>query len=268
MNNGDVLVRVDDVSLRLGGTPILAHVDFSIVDRVRPGTTTGQVVALLGPSGVGKTRLLRIIAGLDAPDSGRVLDDAGKILEGGSVGVVFQDYPLIRHRTVEGNLHLAGKVAGINPGDIAKRTKELLDAFRLADRAHLYPSQLSGGQKQRVAIAQQIMRPRRLLLLDEPFSGLDPAALKKVMTLIVEVANLDDLNTIVIVTHDIRAALAVSDTVFVLGRDTSAEGTPSGARVRSTYDLVEMGLAWREDVQDTPEFVRVEREIRSAFKTL
>src|SRR5205814_292625 len=119
----------------------------------------------------------------------------------------FQNYPLLRHRTVLSNLELAGAANGMARGDARKRALELLERFCLAERARFYPAQISGGQRQRVAIAQQLMHPKHLLLMDEPFSGLDPAALEQVMHLVVEVANMDELNTILIVTHDIRAAM-------------------------------------------------------------
>ena len=110
----DVLLSVSGVKLTLGGTKILDDVSFQIVDRVREGVVTGQVVSLLGPSGVGKTRLLRIIAGLDAPDAGKVRGHENAELHAGSVGVVFQDYPLLRHRTVASNLELAGHIGGLS----------------------------------------------------------------------------------------------------------------------------------------------------------
>lgn len=265
---GEVLLKVHDVKLELGGTLILGGVSFEVIDRVREGTVTGQIVSLLGPSGVGKTRLLRIIAGLDAPDAGVVSGKDKATLLPGSVGVVFQDYPLLRHRTIESNLELAGTIGGLSAAAAHNRTRELLKTFGLTDRATFYPAQLSGGQRQRAAIAQQLVVPRRLLLMDEPFSGLDPAALEDVMHLLIEVANLDELNTILVVTHDIRAAMAVSDMVFMLGRDRKADKVVPGARIQATYDLVELDLAWRTDVQSLPGFVALEREIKAKFRTL
>ncbi len=266
---GEVLLDVQGVKLSLGGSKILDGVSFQVIDWIREGTTTGQVVSLLGPSGVGKTRLLRIMAGLDAPDAGTVFGKDKKTLEAGSVGVVFQDYPLLRHRTVESNLELAGTIGGLDAATARKRTKELLETFGLGERAEFYPAQLSGGQKQRAAIAQQLVVPRQLLLMDEPFSGLDPAALEDVMKLLVDVANLHELNTILVVTHDIRAAMAVSDTVYMLGRDRKDDGKViPGARVQATYDLVALDLAWKADVQTLPTFVALEREIKAKFRTL
>ncbi len=267
-SDGEVLLDVSKVRLTLGGHLVLENISFQVHDRIRTGEITGQVIALLGPSGVGKTRLLRIIAGLDAADSGTVRGQKGAALPAGTVGYVFQDYPLLHHRTVKANLELAGTIAGMSKGESAARAKLLMETFNLSDRASFYPAFLSGGQRQRVAIAQQIMRPRQLVLMDEPFSGLDPAALGHVMKLVQEVAHLDELNTVVLVTHDIRAALAVSDTVHMLGRFRKDGKIVPGACVRETYDMVDRGLAWRTGVQELPEFVALEHEIASKFHDL
>jgi NitT/TauT family transport system ATP-binding protein len=269
MSAGEVLLSVKEVAQSLGGNQILKGVNFDVIDRVRPDVITGQIVALLGPSGVGKTRLIRIIAGLDAPDTGVVLGMKSTPVAAGSVGVVFQDYPLLRHRTVEDNLIIAGTMKGMKFVDAERRSRELLEKFRLSDRGSFYPAQLSGGQRQRVAIAQQLVVPKHLLLMDEPFSGLDPAALDEVIRLLVEVANLDELNTIVLVTHDIHSALVISDTVYMLGRDHSPDGKPiPGAKIQHTHDLVDKGLAWRADVEDDSKFIALEREVRAHFKSL
>jgi polar amino acid transport system ATP-binding protein/sulfate transport system ATP-binding protein len=265
----DVLLKVDGVWQNLGGNQILEGVTFNVVDRVRPNCITGQIVGLLGPSGVGKTRLIRLIAGLDAPDRGIIVGPEGKPLGQGETGVVFQNYPLLRHRTVLGNLLVAGAAAGLAHAEAEKRAAEMLERFGLAARAHFYPAQLSGGQRQRVAIAQQLVRRTRFVLMDEPFSGLDPATLDATIRLLVEVANMDELNTIVVVTHDIRSALIACDTLFLLGRERDADGRfTSGAKVQRTYDLVDCGLAWREHVELEPSFTALEREIKSRFATL
>src|ERR1700689_2865465 len=114
MSKDEVLLDVKGVRLQLGESLILEDLSFQVIDRVREGTVTGQVVGLLGPSGVGKTRLLRIIAGLDQPNKGTVRGQNGKELPPGSVGFVFQDYPLLQHRTVRSNLELAGRIGGLD----------------------------------------------------------------------------------------------------------------------------------------------------------
>jgi len=265
----EVLFRAKDVSLRLGGNLILDKLAFEIKDRVRPDKTTGQIVALLGPSGVGKTQLLRLIAALNQPDSGTITGLHDKPIEPATVGVVFQNYLLLRHRTVMGNLVTAGVMNGMKRDDARIAAAALLKRFGLGERSEFYPVQLSGGQRQRVAIAQQLVKQKTLLLMDEPFSGLDPAALDEVMKLLLQVRDMDELNTIVIVTHDIRAALTVADTVFMLGRDRAPDGKiASGAHIKETYDMCELGLAYRDDLANDPKFLELEHKIKKQFSTL
>ncbi|MGC4045735.1 MAG: ATP-binding cassette domain-containing protein [Armatimonas sp.] len=138
----ETLLKIEGVSLTLGGKLILRDVNAEVKNVVREGMQQGQVVGLLGPSGVGKTRLFRILAGLDQPDSGRVLLGAeGKPVTRGSVGVVAQDYPLFAHRTVLSNLLVAAKQAGKSEKDC----EDLLEKFGLAGHEKKYPAQLSGG---------------------------------------------------------------------------------------------------------------------------
>ncbi len=268
--HGSTLLKVRDVSLALGGRPILRDVNLEIRDVRRPGVTTGQVVSLLGPSGIGKTQLFRILAGLNMSDTGSVLvGEAAVPVERGMVGVVAQHYPLFNHRRVLGNLVVAGRRGGMSAADADKRARELLARFKLEDSASKYPMQLSGGQRQRVAIAQQFMCSERFLLMDEPFSGLDLVQIQNVVELIREVTSLHEFNTIIVVTHDISAALEVSDTLWLLGRDRDGAGKlVPGARVQATYDLIERGLAWRRGITDTAEFLAVRREVRSLFPSL
>ena len=264
------VLQARGIDLSLGGAPILRGVDLEVRDVVRPGTCTGQVVALLGPSGVGKTTLFRVLAGLQPPDAGSVLiGTPGVPVERGMVGVVAQNYPLFAHRSVLGNLVVAGRRAGQSRQQARARATDMLHRFDLLDRASLYPSQLSGGQRQRVAIAQQFMCSEHFLLLDEPFSGLDPIAVEKVAEMLVEVANLDELNTVIVVTHDINAALEVADVVWLLGRDRDPAGAPvPGARIQETYDLMECGLAWHKGIGSSPRLLEMAAKIRSRFNLL
>ena len=264
------ILKVDEASLTLGGNLILDKVSFEIKDIKRPDSIAGQVVGLLGPSGIGKTQLFHLLAGLKQPTSGRILlGDPGVPVQRGSVGVVAQNYPLFLHRTVMGNLLVAGRRSGKSVEGSQTKANALLDRFGLLDRANHYPAQLSGGERQRVAIAQQIMCSESFLLMDEPFSGLDLIALRKVQDLIHEISTAHELNTIVVVTHDVSAALEVADTILLLGRNSDEQGRfRPGARIQATYNLIERGLAWRKDISRSPEFVECLAEIRDRFRLL
>ncbi len=266
----ETLLEIEGVNLDLGGKPILRDVALQVRNVVRPGLEQGQVVSLLGPSGMGKTRLFRIMAGLDKPDSGRILvgPDQEPVTRG-RVGVVFQHYPLFDHRTVISNLVVAGRQVGMSKAQATETGRSFLARFGLEGAEGKFPAQLSGGMRQRVAIAQQFMCSDALLLMDEPFSGLDPLAVSRMIEFIQEVAAHDEMKTIVIVTHDITAAIEVSDTILMLGRDRDAEGKAvPGARIQHEYNLVQRGLAWQKGITSTREFMALLAEIREAFPRL
>ena len=267
----DVIVEVDKVCLELGGKTILRNVSAEIRDIVRPGMTQGQIVGFLGPSGVGKTKLFEILAGLLKPTSGTVRIGTPLVpIQVGKVGVVQQNYPLFRHRSVWGNLLVAaGKSATANPQERETRVKALLERFGLWANRDQYPAQLSGGQRQRVAIAQQLICSETYLLLDEPFSGLDVNMIREVSHMLVEIANQNETNTIIVVSHDIASTAAISDTLWIMGRDRTPEGEIiPGAYIKHLYDLIEMGLCWKDDIHEDPRFETLIREVRALFPTL
>ena len=262
------LLRLQGVNVAYDGKPILREVNLEVKNLTRPGMTQGQVIGLLGPSGMGKTTLFRVLAGIEEPDSGTVLVGRDlKPVQRGTVGVVAQNYPLFAHRTVKGNLTVAGRVGGA--AKPTEKAEALLKRFGLEEQAVKYPSQLSGGQRQRVAIAQQFMCSEGFLLMDEPFSGLDLLAQERVLGFIAEMATADELSTFVLVTHDISAALQVCDTIWLLGRDRDAAGNPiPGARIQKSYDLIERGLCYQKDITTLPAYLQVRAEIRDAFRLL
>ena len=266
----ETLLAIEDLSFARGPHWILREVNLEIKNLVRPGLAQGQVVALLGPSGVGKTTLLRLLAGLEAPDAGTiVIGENGQSVRRGQIGVVAQHYPLFAHRTVLSNLIVAGKQAAMDGRAAREAAAELLSRFEMSAQGGSYPAQLSGGQRQRAAIAQQFMGCDGFLLLDEPFSGLDVVAQEVVIHFIAEMASRDERMTFILITHDISAALQIADTVWLLGRDRDQNGAPiPGARIQASYNLVERGLAWRPNIARLPEFDALRQEIRARFVTL
>ena len=266
----ETLLKVENVSVAYDGVPILRDVNIEVKNLYRPGMTQGQVVGLLGPSGVGKTTLFRILAGLNEPDSGRVLvTGQQKPVERGMVGVVAQNYPLFAHRTVMGNLVVAGRQAGLSSTQSRDKATNLLQRFGIGEHGGKYPTQLSGGQRQRVAIAQQFMCSEGFLLMDEPFSGLDLLAQERVIHFIEEMATLDEVGTFILVTHDISAAIEVADTLWIMGRDRDEKGQPiPGARIQANYNLIERGLCYQENITTMPEYIQLRAEIHDVFHRL
>ena len=150
MTNGvtysDTILRLSGVSKSLDGVPVLRDVNLEIKDLHRPGYTQGQVIGLLGPSGMGKTTMFRLLAGLDEPDSGTILaEKAGIPVRRGMVGVVAQDYHLFAHRTVLGNLAVAGRQAGLSGATAREQAQALLERFGIAEHARKSPPSFRAG---------------------------------------------------------------------------------------------------------------------------
>src|SRR6516164_6196927 len=194
---------------------------FRAVDDVSFEVPTGQLVALLGPSGSGKSTILRIIAGLETPESGAVEltgEDATAVpIQRRGVGFVFQHYALFRHMTVRENIAFGLKVRKRPRAEIRARVDELLDLVQLRGYATRYPSQLSGGQRQRVALARALAPRPKVLLLDEPFGALDAKVRDELRTWLRRLH--DEVHvTSLFVTHDQQEAFEVADQVVVLNR--------------------------------------------------
>lgn len=264
---GEDLLDIENVSLIYHGRPVLKNVNARVRNIIVPGKNQGQVVGFLGPSGIGKTQLFRIIAGLNQPTSGQVkLHGSDHPVRPGEVGVVAQNYPLFEHRNVYSNLLLAARRGSkYTQDDVVSFAAD----FDLTDRLHAYPAQLSGGQRQRCAIIQQILTGGHFVLMDEPFSGLDLLMLEKTTKLITKIASLHELNTIIVVTHDVTAAAVVSDHIWLMGRDTGPDGKKlPGARIVKEYNLIERGLAWQPDLATNPKLLDFTREVKNEFRNL
>lgn len=209
--------------------------EFRALDNVSLDVPTGELVALLGPSGCGKTSLLRIIAGMEAPESGSILfhgeDTTHVEARERQVGFVFQHYALFRHMTVFENvafgLRVRPKKTRPTETEIHRRVHELLSLVQLDWLADRYPPQLSGGQRQRIALARALAVEPKVLLLDEPFGALDANVRKDLRRWLRRLH--DELHiTSVFVTHDQEEALEVADRVVVMNHGHVEQiGTPT-----------------------------------------
>ncbi len=265
------ILKVDNVSLSYGDKLILRDIDISVKDVKRKDQpTTGQIIGFLGPSGRGKTQLFNILAGLNKPTTGEVFVH-GKPVHPGDVGVVAQNYPLFSHKTVKGNLMLALRDKNnMTKNDKLDKINSYLKRFKLEDKLDFFPASLSGGQRQRIAIIQQLLCSENFLLLDEPFSGLDINMIKEVSDVILEVANLDDYNTIILVSHDIISTAAISDFLWMLGYEYDEnKNLIPGATLKYVDNLMEKGIAWNyPNVFDEPQFLSYVKDVRNTFQTL
>ena len=219
-------ISVNQVSKRFGTFQALAEVSIDFEE--------GQLTALLGPSGCGKTTLLRIIAGLERPDSGSVViegeDSTARSVRDRGVGFVFQHYALFRHMTVFDNvafgLRMRPRSERPNRDEIRERVMRLLKLVQLDWLADRFPAQLSGGQRQRIALARALAVEPRVLLLDEPFGALDAKVRRELRRWL---RNLhDELGiTSIFVTHDQDEAMEVADRIVVLNHGRIEQmGTP------------------------------------------
>ncbi len=238
-------VEVSNLSKRFGTTLAVADVSFTVPE--------GHFLALLGPSGSGKTTVLRMLAGLEQPDSGRI-SVHGRVVYGDQrvvpaeerdIGMVFQDYALWPHMTVAQNIAFGLRLRRLSRLERDARVAEALALARLQGLDERYPDQLSGGQQQRVAIARALATRPGLLLLDEPLSNLD-AALREEMR--VELVRLlrDQGITAVYVTHDRIEALAMADQIVVMRAGRVVQiGSPEELYQRpgSTFIAAFMGNA-------------------------
>ncbi|SDB03508.1 ABC transporter ATP-binding protein [Eubacterium oxidoreducens] len=192
--------------------------DFQASKDVSFGIEKGSLVALLGPSGSGKTTILRMLAGLEHPDSGEIYID-GKLVNNvpaakRGIGFVFQNYALFRYMTVYENIAFGLELRKVPKKQIKERVKELLELTGLSGMEKRYPNQLSGGQRQRVAFARALAPQPDVLLLDEPFAAIDAKVRQELRSWLKDMIKKVGITSI-FVTHDQEEALEVSDQIIV-----------------------------------------------------
>jgi len=244
------ILYLDNVSAGYDGKAILKDITLIEKDVVREGiNATGQIIAVVGRSGRGKSTLFKVLTGLAKPLSGRVLitnsktnepESAKEVCEG-DVGFVDQKYTLFRHKTVYSSMLYSLKNRNISIEEKNKIVDEQLTEWGLIAHKDKYPCELSGGQRQRTAIIEQLLTSKHFMVFDEPFSGLDVGNIENVKDAFNKIQCGDELNTIIFSTHDIELAVELSDVIYIIGYP---EGTTDYSTIVKKYDLKELGFAW------------------------
>lgn len=204
--------------------------DYKASDNVNFDVEKGKLIGLLGPSGSGKTTILRMIAGLETPDSGDIIIDGVRVNDLAAskrgIGFVFQNYALFRYMTVYDNIAFGLRVQKADKKKIDERVRELIKLIGLEGLEKRYPSQLSGGQRQRVAFARALAPNPQLLLLDEPFAAIDAKVRKELRSWLREM--IEKLGvTSIFVTHDQDEAIEVADEIIITNKGRIEQtGTP------------------------------------------
>ncbi|GAB4071131.1 ABC transporter ATP-binding protein [Ancylobacter sonchi] len=230
----------DDVWKEYGEHIVLERINLTLDDH--------EFLAVIGPSGAGKTTFLRMLLSQEAPTRGRILIDGEPIAPEPTAdrGVVFQRYSVFPHRTVLGNVMmgpqwaaspLLGRLFGARRRAVEERAMALLTRVGLAEHAEKYPAQLSGGMQQRLALAQALIMKPKVLLLDEPFGALDPGTRKQMHELVSELWE-ENAMTIVMVTHDLPEAFLLGTRVIAVERPRKDPQAPErfGATIVSDYE--------------------------------
>jgi NitT/TauT family transport system ATP-binding protein len=240
---------LDRVSVMLGDTLILDRVSLTVSER--------EFVCVIGTSGGGKTTLLRTIAGVLPPISGRVtLGGTPVLAPTPRMAMVFQHFGLFPWKTVRANVAYGLEVQGRR--DALDRVQRLLDALHLGDAAEYYPAQLSGGMRQRVGIARALAVEPELLLLDEPFSSVDALTRERLQNAVLRLWDRSRGMSAVMVTHDIDEAILMADRILVIA------GPPGHVRVELPVDLPRPRNA--HDVRSHPSYPGLRKRLWDALE--
>jgi NitT/TauT family transport system ATP-binding protein len=211
------MLRVENLIMGYGGEPVLGGVDLEV--------RAGQVVSLVGPSGSGKSSLLRAVMGLEKPISGRIT----LAIDRPDIGMLFQDDALLPWRSAADNVALGLRARAWPRAKRQEAAEDWLRRVGLSGLGSRYPTRLSGGQRKRVALAQVFVLTPRLVLMDEPFAALDAIVRHRIYQDLLDLVEENGI-TVLLVTHDLEEALALSDVTYLLSKGPRA-------RIASRYDV-------------------------------
>lgn len=219
----EIILKVEELHKRYGAEEVLKGVSFEV--------RRGETKVIIGPSGTGKSTLLRCINQLTPPDKGRVWLDGVEVTYSNvnkvraAIGFVFQDFNLFAHLTALGNVRLGPmKVKGMKKNEAMELAIEELKRVGLADKAAAYPAELSGGQQQRVSIARALAMDPKVILFDEPTSALDPELIGEVLEVMINLAR--EGMTMVVVSHEMGFARSVADEIIFMEHGVIVEQGP------------------------------------------
>jgi ABC-type nitrate/sulfonate/bicarbonate transport system ATPase subunit len=271
----DIVLHVENLSVAYGDKVIIKNVNMMERNVTRIGHVQGQIIAVLGRSGRGKSTLFRALTGLVKPSSGQVLipdytrpieNDVqpAKEVEEGDVGFVDQKYTLFRHKTVFNALMFALRNQQGTTQEKTEKVLQSLSEWGLDKVKSQFPNELSGGQRQRVAIIEQLLSSGSYMVLDEPFSGLDVGNIENAKRSFDLIEKGHDLNTIIFSTHDIELATELADSIYIVGYPTKEDGQQESiGTIVKHFDLKVLGMAWKNEF--TPQHLELVKEIKSVM---
>jgi ABC-type nitrate/sulfonate/bicarbonate transport system ATPase subunit len=255
----ETLLYVENLSVVYDGVTIIKDISLTEKNVVRPKhENTGQVIAFVGRSGRGKSTFFKTLTGLVQPESGKILIkdfeskelNAAKAVKEGDIGFVDQKYTLFRHKTVLQTFKFALRKTTLSAQEQETKINKYIKDWGLESCKDKYPNELSGGQRQRTAIIEQLFSSDKLIVLDEPFSGLDIGNIEEVKKSFELLSASNDLNTVIFSTHDIELAIELAQAIYVIGYPTVGGKKQTYGSIVAKYDLREMGICWKDKCED------------------